>query len=551
MTTSNRGMYYLNNRKLKRAGVQWQYNKWQMAEYIKCSKDCKYFIETYIKIINVDRGLINFNMFDYQREMVDIFNVNRFVIAKLPRQTGKSTIVTAYMLWLMLFNDFFKVAILANKAKLARDLLAKIKLAYENLPFWIQQGIVEWNKGSIQLENGSIILAESTSSSAARGESFNLVFLDEFAHVPNYLADDFFASTYPTISSGKTTKIFIVSTPKGMNHFYKMWTNAVEKKSNYTYFDIHWSQVPGRDAEWKEQEIANTSEEQFAQEQECEFVGSVNTLISSTKLRALAFVTPLQSLNYLDVYEIPIKDHTYTITVDTSRGVGIDYHAFIVVDVTTMPFKVVAVYRHNKTSPLVYPSIIYNVAHNYNDASVLVEINDNGEQTANILYHELEYDNVIMTTAKGRAGQQIGTGFGKRTQIGVRTTNQVKRLGCANLKDLVETDKLTFQDFNIIRELSCFVTHRGSYAAEEGQHDDLVMCLVLFAWMTRQSYFKELTNNDTRRKILLDHREQIESDVLPFGVIDDGRETDFIIGDDGTKWEVVDPIYAEDEWLHT
>ena len=336
---------YLGNPNLKRANVQIEFTPEQIQEYARCMEDPAYFIENYIKIVSIDEGLVPFSLYPFQRDMVQTFHTNRFSICKLPRQSGKSTTVTAYMLWLVLFTDNQSIAILANKGSLARDLLGKIQLAYEHLPKWLQQGIIVWNKGNIELENGSKIVARATSSSAIRGGSYNLIFLDEFAFVSNNIATNFFASVYPTISSGTTTKVFIVSTPNGLNHFYKLWSDAVDKKNGYTPIEVGWNEIPGRDEKWKQQTISNTSEEQFRQEFECEFIGSMNTLISSTKLRAMRFDYPIKQTETMSIYEEAKPDHTYVITVDVARGVGLDYSAFVVFDVTKQPFKVVAKFR--------------------------------------------------------------------------------------------------------------------------------------------------------------------------------------------------------------
>jgi hypothetical protein len=390
----------------------------------------------------------------------------------------------------------------------------------------MQQGIVEWNKGNISLENGSEILASATSSSAIRGTSQNLIYLDEFAFVPNNLQQEFFASVFPTISSGTTSKVVITSTPNGMNMFYKIWIDSEEGRNNYARSEVHWSDVPGRDAKWKEETIKNTSEEQFRQEFECEFLGSSNTLIHPSKLSQLVFHKPLYSKNGFECYEEPIKDHIYLMTVDTSRGVGLDYSALVVFDVTDIPYKVVGKYRSKDISPLFYPNVIHSIARSYNDAFVLVELNDLGEQVATIVQQDLEYENILTTSVKGRGGQQIGGGFSHRVQLGVKTTKTTKRVGCSNLKDLVENDKLFLNDYDLIQELSTFISKGSSYEADEGHHDDLVMCAVLFSWMVRQSYFIEITDNDVRKRLYEENQRMIEDDVLPFGIIDDGQEED-------------------------
>ena len=513
---------YLSNPNLKKVGVNIEFTQEQIQEYVKCANDPIYFVNNYVKIVHVDKGLIPLDLYEYQERMINIFNDNRFVITKMPRQSGKSTAVVAFILHYLLFNSDKNIAVLANKAELARELLDRVKKAYENLPLWLQQGVVVWNKGSIEVENGSKILATSTTGSAARGQSFSMVFLDEFAFVQHGIADEFFKSVYPTISSGQETKMIIVSTPKGMNHFYKMWVEAEEKRSNFIPLAVNWWETPGRDEDGKLQQIANTSEESFDQEFACNFLGTSNTLVNANTLRNLAFVRPIFQKQGFDQYEEIKPGHEYIITVDTSRGVEGDYSAFVVIDVSEVPYKVVAKYRDNKISPMMYPELIYNVANNFNKAFVLVEINDIGEQVASILYRDLEYENVFVTALKGRAGQRVGGGFGKNAQLGVRTTKQVKRVGCSTLKDLVEDQKIIIEDFDVIEELSNFISKRESYEADEGHHDDLVMCLVLFGWLIRQEYFKDLTNTDIRQKFLADKEEMMEEEMLPFGFYDDG-----------------------------
>ena len=532
---------YLGNPLLKKANVPINFTKEQVQEFIKCKEDPVYFTKTYVQIVSLDEGLVPFKMWDFQEELIKKFHHNRFNIAKLPRQTGKSTTVVSYLLHYLIFNDNVNVGILANKASTARDLLARLATAYENLPKWIQQGVVVWNKGNIELENGSKILAASTSASAVRGMSFNIIFLDEFAFVPNHIAESFFASVYPTITSGKSTKVIIISTPQGMNHFYKMWTDAVNGRNGYTFHEVHWSQVPGRDAKWKEETIKNTSERQFTQEFECEFLGSVDTLISAAKLRALTFETPTLQNKGLDIYEKPKDKSEYLITVDVSRGVGGDYSAFIVFDITTVPYRIVAKYRNNEIKAMLFPNVINDVARSYNNAWVLCEVNDIGDQVASILNYDLEYPNVLMCAMRGRAGQIVGQGFsGNKTQLGVKMSVTVKKIGCANLKNIVEDDKLIFNDYEIISELTTFIQKKQSFEADEGFHDDLVMCMVIFAWLVQQEYFKELTDNDIRKRIYEDQRNQIEQDMAPFGFITTGLEGDEGFVAEGSLWEYGD-----------
>jgi hypothetical protein len=453
--------------------------------------------------------------------------------------THNTTTVVSYLLHYIVFNDNVNVGILANKASTSREILSRLQLSYENLPKWMQQGIVSWNKGSLELENGSKIIAASTSASAVRGMSFNIIFLDEFAFVPNHIADDFFASVYPTISSGKSTKVIVVSTPKGMNHFYRMWHDAERGKNSFVATEVHWSEVPGRDEEWKAQTIANTSEEQFRAEHLCEFLGSVGTLINPSKLKILVYDDPIKRSKGLDVYENPIEDHSYLITVDVARGMGNDYSAFVVFDITEFPYRVVAKYKNNEIRPMLFPSIINEVARGYDNAWLLIEVNDIGDQVANILHYDLEYDNILMCSMRGRAGQLVGSGFsGKKSQLGVRTTAAVKKLGCSNLKLLIEDDKLFVSDYDIISELTTFAQRHNSFEAEEGCNDDLVMCLVIFAWLVAQEYFKEMTNNDIRKRIYEEQKNQIDQDMSPFGFISDGLEDMevFVEQETGDRW---------------
>jgi hypothetical protein len=550
MTIKSKG--YLGNVNLKESGVNIEFTKKQVTEYMKCAKDPVYFIEKYIKVVSLDEGLVPFKLYDFQEDMVQTVHENRFVIAKLPRQSGKSTTMVAYILHYILFNQNMNVAILANKQSVAKDILSRLQLTYEYLPLWLQQGIVEWNKASIKLENGSKIVASSTSSSAIRGGSYNVLLLDEFAHVPTNIAEEFFNSVYPTISAGQDTKVIMISTPNGLNMFYRYWKGATKKpgedgKNEYIPIEVQWNEVPQypggplRDEKWKQDTIANTSAEQFQQEFICDFLGSQNTLITSSKLRVMNWSTPKsKDSDGFWVYEEPKEDHDYFITVDTSRGQGKDYSAFVIVDTTTIPYKMVARYRNNIISPMVYPTVIRAIAMKYNNAGVLIEINDIGGQVADILHKDLEYENVMMTTYKGRAGQVMNGGFGagrSQSQLGVRTTEPVKKLGCSVLKSLIEEDKLLIEDIDTINELITFVAKRKSFEADVGHTDDLVMSLVLFAWMTRQDYFKSLTDADIRTQIYEEQIRDIEEDLIPFGFL-------MVESDDG-EWD------GEDRWFDT
>jgi len=529
---------YLGNPNLKKANTPVEFTKEQIKEFIKCKQDPVYFAQNYVKIVSLDEGLVPFDMYKFQKKLIRNFHNHRFNICKMPRQTGKSTTCVSFLLHYAVFNDNVNIGILANKAATARELLGRLQTAYENLPKWMQQGILSWNKGSMELENGSKILAASTSASAVRGMSFNIIFLDEFAFVPNHIADSFFASVYPTITSGKSTKVIIVSTPHGMNHFYRMWHDAERSRNEYVATEVHWSEVPGRNAKWKKQTIANTSEEQFRVEFECEFLGSVDTLISVSKLKTLVYNDPIKRNAGLDIYENPIEDHNYIITVDTARGIDGDYSAFIVFDITNFPYRVVAKYKNNEIKPMLYPSIIHDIAKAYNYAYTLIEVNDIGDQVASILFFDLEYENVLMCAMRGRAGQIVGSGFsGKKSQLGVRMTSAVKKLGCSNLKTLLEDDKLMTVDYDIIAELTTFVQRKNTFMAEEGCHDDLAMCLVIFSWLVAQDYFKEMTEQDVRKKIYEEQKNQIEQDMAPFGFVLDGiHNDDGFVDSEGTRW---------------
>ena len=531
---------YLGNPNLFKAHTKKEYTEHEIREIAKCMDDPIYFIKNYIKIVNIDEGLVPFDMYKFQEKMVDTFHNNRFSICKLPRQSGKSTTIIAYLLHQVIFNDNINVAILANKSTTARDLLGRLQLAYENLPTFLQQGVLNWNKGSLELENGSKLLAAATSSSAIRGGSFNIIFLDEFAFIPANISEQFFSSVYPTISSGKKSKVLIVSTPHGMNMFYKLWNDAEHKRNDYVPIEVHWTEVPGRDEKWKEETIRNTSEAQFATEFECEFVGSVDTLLNPSKIRTLSYMNPIVSNQGLDMYAKPEKGKDYVMTVDVARGTVKDYSAFVVFDVSQMPYKIVAKYRNNEIKPLLFPHTIEKVAKSYNNAHVCVEVNDIGGQVADALQFELEYTNLLMCMMKGRAGQILGGGFSKRgSQLGVRMTKQVKRVGCTNLKTLIEGDKLIIQDFHMIEELSTYVRRGQSFQAEEGSNDDLVTCLVIFAWLSNQRYFKEMTDQDVRARMYSEQQNAIEQDMAPFGFVNDGLEEDTIIDDKGEVWQPV------------
>jgi len=528
--------HYLGNPNLKNSNVQLEFSPEQVKELVKCATDPKHFIENYVQIVHVDHGLVPFKLYDYQEEMVEIFHNNRFVISKLPRQSGKSTTIVSYLLHYILFNENVAVAILANKGNTARELLSRMQMSFEHLPRWLQQGVTVWNKGNVELENGSKILAAATSSSAVRGSSFNIIFLDEFAHVdPPSLADEFFNSVYPTISSGNTTKVFIVSTPYGMNKFYKMWIDAEEGRNTYVPFSVNWSDVPGRDEAWKRETIRNTSERQWRQEFECEFLGSTNTLIEPSKLRNMPYKPPIRKQQELDVYAEPQKGHVYCTLVDTASGVGQDYSTFTIIDVSEIPYRVVAKYRNNEISPIIFPNIIEQISTQYNKSWCLIETNGNGMQVGDILYYDLEYENTILTSPN-KGGQEVSGGFKKNSRIGLITSKHVKRTGCTTIKELIEKDHLIIEDFDIISELMTFTEKGPTFQAEEGYHDDLVMTLVLFGWLVNQRYFKDITDSDIRKKLLEQQERMNDEDSLPLGFYNDGI-SEVVAEDDYHVWK--------------
>ena len=530
---------YLGNPLLKRSDVQHKFTKKEIEEYIKCRDDSIYFLETHVKIVHVDKGLIPFSLYPFQKKLIQTINENRNVIVKTGRQVGKSTTTLGWLLHYVLFNQSKTVGILANKAATARELLSRIQIAYQHLPKFLQQGLKEWNKGSLELENGSKILASSTSSTAIRGFSFSCILLDEFAHVQRHIADEFIRSVYPTISSGKETKIIIVSTPNGFNMFYKYWNDAVNGVNDFMPFKVHWSAVPDRDQEWKKKIESTIGEDAFRQEYEAEFLGSSNTLISYEKLQELSYNNPVYRKHDVDIFEDVNLTHSYVITVDVARGQGIDFSAFTVFDITEIPYKIVAKYKNNLIAPLVFPNIINIIGKKYNDAYILIEVNDIGSQVSDVLHHDLEYENLFSTSWHGRHGQQLSGFVGGRrdSQFGVRTTKSMKKIGCSNLKALIEDDKLLIPDYDIISELTTFVSGGDTFSAEEGANDDLVMTLVLFAWLVDQQYFKELSNQNIRDNLYKNQLSQIEDLTTPFGIINNGlNQQEYEVDSEGTIW---------------
>jgi len=546
MNNNNNG--YNGNSSLKRIGIDFSYSEEQVLEIAKCVKDPIYFIDNYCYIVTLDHGIQPFKLYDCQKKKIKLIHDNRKVILMEGRQQGKTTSAAAYILWYTLFQDNKSVAVLANKSATAREIMSRYQLMFEYLPPWMQQGIKTWNKGDIELENGSIVFTSATTAAGIRGKSVNLLYIDEAAIIPNTVADAFFTAVYPVISAGQTTKILITSTPLGYNHFWKFWNDAINKNNDFVPMYIPYWEIPGRDEKWALEQKRQLGDLKYNQEVLCKFLGSSLTLINSDTIEYMTTCPTVYSKDGLDLYEYPIngqrdedeklvtKPHTYVIVADTAKGVGGDYSAFVIVDITEVPYKLVGKFRDNKIAPMLYPTVIHKIAKDYNNAYVMIEINSS-EQVAHIMHNELEYDNIIFVNRDTKKGQVVSGGFGGgKTQLGVQTDKRVKRIGCFTFKALVEEKKLLIMDADTISEISTFIQVRDSYAADDGYHDDLVMPLVLFSWLTTNSYFKELNNVNIREAMYQERIKQIEEDVIPFGFIQNGLEEEFVV-DSGDVWK--------------
>jgi hypothetical protein len=489
-------IFYNGNSALPGVGSTHPYTAHEIQEYIKCSNDPVYFIKTYMKIIHADRGLIPFELYPFQEDMVRSFHDNRFTITMCSRQVGKSTAVIGYFLYYILFNVNVTVCISANKQKTAVDLLNRLKLAYENLPRFLKQGIERWARLEVELENGSVAFAASTSSSAVRGGSYNIVLCDEFAFVPEHMANEFYSSTFPAITSGKTTKIIMVSTPNGMNLFHQFWVDATEGRSDFHPITVHWSQVPGRDEAWKNTTMRNCGgPEKFAQEYDLSFLSTSYTLIRPHILQSMAHATPIANTvdGYREYIE-PNPDNTYIMLIDTASGQGLDYSAFSIIDVTHMPYTTVATYANNSITTMAYPQVIMNYANHYNKPWILIEAMDIGRDVGFVLFRDYEYEKLITTAADARLGQRMTFGTGSDRHMGLRMTTGAKRSGCAVIKALIENQQFIVNDYRLVQQLSTFIHKGATYEAEVGHNDDLVMTLVLFGWASLQPNFAEISS---------------------------------------------------------
>jgi Terminase RNaseH-like domain/Terminase large subunit, T4likevirus-type, N-terminal len=508
---------YLGNPSLKACGVKVNFTSDQLSEYVKCSTDPIYFIENYVKIVSLDKGAILAKLFPYQKRIIEAIHKNRRVVSKLFRQSGKSTVIACYIAWYITFNDLKRVAILANKASISREIFSRVQFTYENLPLWLQQGVKEWNKTSLELENGSQCFCAASSPSAIRGKSINFLLCDEFAHLPQNLADEFISSVFPTLSSSEESKLVLVSTPRGFNTFSKIWKEAEQGINGFVPVTGTWEENPFRTQKWADEQLAILGEVKYNQEILCSFVGSSYSLVKGEKLASLHTMQPIETRDKMNFYVAPTKHHAYAIAVDTSRGQHLDYSAMVVFDITELPYKVVATFKDNQISPETYPYLIYTIAKQYNNAHVLIEVNDLGEMVSSNLFYEFEYENVYFTY---RDELNEGRGY-----PGVRTTKKVKSIGCSTLKSLIEGDQLEINAHEIIQELGVFTQKGASYAADdENINDDLTTCLWLFAWLTKQALFADLTNVNIRSILAQRTEAHIEETMMPFGLMDDGSD---------------------------
>ncbi len=549
---SDRSISYTNsyrgNQTLKKVGLSHQWTPEELDEFVKCSADPIYFAENYMKVIAPDVGTILLKLFDYQKEMILSMRDNRFTIIATSRRAGKSTAVCAFILWYVIFHSDKTVAILSNKGDTSREILGKVQFAFQFLPKWLQQGIKEWHKGSIYLENNSRVLASATSKDAIRGYQIDLLFIDEAAHIEGW--KEFYTSVYPTISAGTTSKIVLVSTPKGLNHFHEIWINAEKKDENGVSLNkfnpilVTWDRVPfyTSNPNWKAETLAsiNFDQQQFDQEYGVSWLGSAGTLIAGWRLEQmrLEILTPLLNQNGLRKYAEPIKDHVYVMICDVSEGKALDHSAFHVIDITSMPFKQVCVFRDNITPPYDYTEIIWRTAKAYNGAAVLIENNNLGTVVVETLNYDFEYDHIIHTQSAGNQGKKVSFGFSKNFEKGIRTTKTVKAVGCSMAKLLIEQAKLEIVDHDTLEELTHFARKKDSYAADQG-HDDLAMGLVLFGWLSDQAYFKDMNDINTVQRLRDRTEEQIMAELAPFGFISDGHED---------MNELLD-VPAKDNWM--
>lgn len=512
---------YNGNTQLKPANAEIPFPQEYIDEYIKCQQSYEYFIENYNYIVSLNgQDLVKIKLYDYQKKLIKVIDENKYTISKMPRQCGKTTSVGMYVVWCIIFKHNYSVGIAADKDVTAKEIIERIQTAYENLPMWLQQGVKTWNDHNIKLENGSKVTATATTKKTFRGQSHNLILLDEFAFVEKGIADQFYGSVYPVVSSSPKAKMVIISTPKGLNHYYKLWKDAENGNNTFKPVDVMWNDVPGRGDEFRKETIANIGQERWLQEFCCDFQGNTNSLVSETTLKNIPIENTIRESENVKFYDFPVTGNQYFMAVDTSEAKGLDYHAFVVLDITKRPFEVVCTFKCNTTPVLLYPSIIYRIASYYNNAFVLIETKSSGEQVADMLFHDNEYENILGAEKKGASGQVL-TLYRNKAK-GISTSVRTKNIGCSNLKLLAESEQLIFKDEDLITELKNFQLKGRSYQAASGYNDDLVMCLVTFAWATSQTFFSEISDSGDVKQILKEKIKEIEEDLLPFGVILDG-----------------------------
>jgi len=523
--TDRRNEGYLGNINVKRAGVQQEWSEEEVKEYVKCSQEPAYFIQNYVQIISLDEGLVPFALYNYQEELISHFDENRFSICLACRQSGKSITVCAYLVWYLMFHPEQTVAILANKGATAREMLARITTMLEHIPFFLQPGTKVLNKGSIEFENDSRIIASATSTSSIRGLSVNLLYLDEFAFVEN--AEVFYTGTYPVITSGSKSKVIVTSTANGVgNMFHKLWEGATTDSNEFKNFQVNWYDVPGRDTKWKKQTIANTSELQFEQEFGNSFLGTGRTLIAADCLLGLTSLNPEEMYGQVKVYKRPEENHSYVMTVDVAEGKGLDYSTFSVFDVTDSErFEQVCVMRDNTLSPMLLPDICSKFGKLYNTALIIVENNNQGSMVCNELHYNLEYENMFMTNSTKADG------------LGLRMTKKTKAIGCARLKEIMEEGKLHVPDSITIQEMTTFVSKGVSWEADGGNHDDMVMNCVLFSWFVSTPLFTDMTEVQLKQMLFAEQQRNIQDSIVPIGIINNNEEEQFVDAD-GDLWTV-------------
>jgi len=517
---NKQNLYFNGNPKLKAANATIDYTDEQIQEIVKCMDDFVYFCVNYIKIIDQDSGkVIAFDLYDYQREMAQIYKDEKRVIILAPRQCGKSIFTIAYLLWVGTFNDYKNIILVANKESTAKKTLRKLKEMYFYLPFWMKQGLTEWNKKQISFENGTNIYAESTSSSGNRGDTASIVFLDEAAIIEKNLWDEFYTSVYPTIASVKSAQIIITSTPKGYNHFYQLWSMALNKQNDYKPFRVKWNEVPGRDQNYKTKTVAafgggSKGLRKWRQEFECFFTGSGGTLIEGQVLEDLKPAIILESRmdDKFNIYEYPEEDAQYCLIGDVAEGVGGDYSTCQIFKIDFQnSHKQVATFRDNMIKTNEFNTVIDQICKYYNNALAIVESNTYGREVLNRLVFEDEYENVFFE-------------FDAK-DYGLKMTTLTKKIGNSYLKSNIEDSKIVLVDFETISELSKYVLRSNVYRADDGQHDDLVTPLVLFSYFLSKKELIEnwlTVDNNVIGKTKME--QQIESELLPVGFINNGLE---------------------------